>query len=242
MNLGELRQWFVKESGRYDLVVDSTSWLDNGANVYINAAQRMLDRMQESSKSIGRAFKQLESGRQFVAFDACRAILDVWAISSSGRSRLERKSNRELRETYSNLEEMENGSPLYYCPAVLRMAPETDRTMVGEVNAPLQYLDIMIDSHYAYNGVMVYPATDVEITIEVWALFYSTQMTSDDQESYWSVVHPELLVMASQCLLEKFNRNSEGVNDWMLAIQNELRGIDFDLVEEEVHDISQMRG
>jgi hypothetical protein len=54
--------------------------------------------------------------------------------------------------------------------------------------------------------------------------------------------HPELLVMAAQCVLEKFQRNTEGVKDWMEAIKLELNEIDSDLVEEETAEISQMGG
>ena len=37
------RQKFVELSGHYDLVTDTTSWDDNGADFYIDAAEEYLD-------------------------------------------------------------------------------------------------------------------------------------------------------------------------------------------------------
>lgn len=243
MNLGEIRQWFVQESGRYDLVVDSTTWTDNGANRIINAAQRALDRMQTSPKSLGRNFQLVTVGLMSVKFQDCRAIKEVWCTDSvDGRTKLEKKSMEWLREEYNNFTDVDNGTPLYYAPAVLRAAPELFLQNIGTLSGYLSYMDVMYTSHYTYNGVLFMPPADETYMIETWAYFYSTQMTADAHESYWSVNHPEILVMAGQMMLEKFNRNTEGVKDWTAAIQQELTGIDRDLVEEEIADVNQMEG
>jgi len=58
MNLLEIRTEFIKQSGRYDLVTDATSWADNGANFYINSGQDYLDvKGVKVPESEGRLFK-----------------------------------------------------------------------------------------------------------------------------------------------------------------------------------------
>ena len=42
MNLDQFRQYFVLQSGRYDLVVDTVTFANNGANFFINALQDTL--------------------------------------------------------------------------------------------------------------------------------------------------------------------------------------------------------
>ena len=42
--------------------------------------------------------------------------------------------------------------------------------------------------------------------------------------------------------LEEFYRNTEGMRDWIEAINRDLRGIDFDLAFQESAEITSMRG
>ena len=234
MNLLEIRQWFVRVSGNYELVTDETTWADNGANAYISAGQKMLDRMQTTPKSLGRFFKMISAGMYSVTFQDCRSIKEVWAVQSGeGRWKLEKKSMVTLREAFPDMDTIEQGMPLYYTPAVLRAAPELHLESVADFSALTAYLDVNYSSHYAYNGILFLPPADGNYMIEVWGQFYSTVMTADTHESYWSVNHPELLVMATQCVVEKMNRNTEGAKDWLISIQQELEGIDKDLVEED---------
>lgn len=237
MNLFEVRQWFVRESGRYDLVVDTTSWTDNGANAYINAGQRMLDRMLDHRKMLGRNFQEITSGQNTINFTACRAVKSVWLFSSSvTRVKLERKSVTYIRETYADQSESEYGQPLYWAPATFRVAPEIEGTEMESLGIISEYADVMFTDHYAYNGVLFAPISDGTYTLETWGLFYSTELSSDTSTSFWSVNHPELLVMAAQAVLEKFNRNFEGVRDWRLALSEELQTLAFDLAEEDFDD------
>ena len=67
-------------------------------------------------------------------------------------------------------------------------------------------------------------------------------MASDTDVSFWSVVHPEVLIMSSLRMVEVFNRNTEGVRDWDGAIATEMRTIDSDYVDEEIAKIDQMEG
>ena len=52
MNLKEIREQFVKRSGRYDLVSSTTNWTDNGADFFIRNGQKLLDRLEHTQGSI----------------------------------------------------------------------------------------------------------------------------------------------------------------------------------------------
>ena len=61
MNLLQIRQKFRTLSGRHDLVESDGS--DNGADFYINAGQRHLDRLDETQKSPAICYKFCEVNR-----------------------------------------------------------------------------------------------------------------------------------------------------------------------------------
>ena len=244
MNLLEIRQWFVGTSGRYDLVVDTTTYADNGANQYISAAQRYLDReLGPHQKSSARFVKMLAVGEYVVAFGEFRAIKQVWmSIDQIGRWQLEKKTLQWLRESYPNMDTLENGSVEYYCPVSLRITPQF-ATQLPTFDALLAYMgDTLLSQHYAYNGIIFMQPTDSIGMIEIIGEVYSDPLVLDTDESFWSVSHPEVLVMATQMQIEMFSRNSEGVKDWKNSIGLILDGLIKDAVEEESAEINEMEG
>lgn len=243
MNLLQIRTEFIRRSGRYDLVVDTVDFADNGANFYINSGQRFLDRLDTVPKSLGRYFRQCPVGRNYVTFPYCRAIQECWAMISTGRTKLRKIDIQDLREYYSEpVSSVTGGQPLYYAPAVLRVIPESDRLAIGDFEGMLDYSDVMFDKHYEYNGVIFYPPPDVVYVIEVWGMFYSPELSTNTDESFWSVVHPEVLLMAAMHQLEIMYRNTDGANDWLNAIQLEVSGLGKDFVEEHISEVDQMEG
>lgn len=247
MDLSEIRQAFVKRSGRYDLVVAGASppesGADNGANFYINSGQRYLDRLDNLPKSYGRVFKHPSAGYYYVLFQDCRAIKEVWAGNSESRGQLEKKNMADMRTGYPKPPgEYTNGAPLYYSPAFLRAVPETDRMPIDNFEGIIDYADVMFDAHYMYNGVIFMPPTDGTYTIEVWGLFYSPTLSADTDKSFWSEAHPSILLMAAMRELEIVYRNTEGVRDWERAIMTEISNLGRDAAEEESAEVSQIKG
>jgi len=242
MDLLEVRAEFVKRSGRYDLVVDTTDWVDNGANLYINSGQRFLDRLDTVPKSWGRRFIEVTSGEYYVTFQFCRAIKEAWVMNTEARSKLDKQDISDLREFYASpVGELTSGTPVYYAPAVLRPIPDSLTAAASEAISGFD--DILLTStHYEYNGVIFYPPADGTYTIEVWGLFYSPSLDDNDDESYWSITHPEVLLMAAMHQLEIAYRNTEGAKDWLAAINLEVGGIGRDFVEEHIAEVSQMEG
>jgi hypothetical protein len=248
MDLLDVRTWFVQQSGRYDLVVDAVggNWTDAGANRIINAAQRMLDRMGDKDKQLGTNFQLTIAGQKTATFQDCRAIKEIWMTSTvsdtEGRWKLEKKDFQWLRETYPNLSDVDNGKPLYYIKAELRPAPEFHLTDVSLLSGYTKYMDVMYTSHYQYNGIIWAPPCDVQYMLETVGYWYSPTLTNDADENWWTLNHPELLVMGAQMMLEMFARNTEGVKDWKANIDSLLTQFAFDLTEEDIADVDQMEG
>ena len=243
MNLKELRTQFVKRNGRYDLVVDNVDWADNGADFYINAGQRYIDRLDTHHKSEGRNFQPAVSGSYYVTFPYCRAVQEVWMLDGDAQKKLEKIDYDKLRGYYSDRQsQLSTGEPTYYFPAGIRLVPESDRLTVDELDSIVDWTHVIIDPSYNYNAVMFYPPADGNYTIEIAGLFYSPELASDSDSSFFSTVHPEILLMAANRQLEIDYRNSTGVKDWELAIQGEILGLGKDLVEEHIADVDQMEG
>lgn len=243
MNKLQLRQQFVKESGRYDLVVDTTNWVDNGADFYLDAGQRYLERRLGIRKSVARMFQMLTAGQNYITFQYCRSILDVYIADTESRTRLEKKTIVELREDYASMpSDLDTGTPLYYTPAFLRPSPaDPDLTTLAGY---MDYMDILAlpATSQVYDGVLVFPPPSGAFMIEVWGYFYDRVLTSDTDTNQYSELFPEVLLHCALYQLETMNRNSEGAKDWKLAIDDGLLTIDFDAAEEEASDVDCMEG
>lgn len=249
----QVRQMLVKRSGRYDLVVDGEAgdWTDNGANDFINAGQKWLDRHLEYKKDASWLTKTMASGESLVTFDRARYIEQVWiATTTDGRKMLERKPYRWLRENYNDvpLSSVETGEPLYWCPAVVGLAPEqydddaTDLTTAGVVDRDFyQY-----GNHYLTDGIIIMPPADGTYTVQVLARWLSKELSVDADVSFWSVSDPHLLVRAARREIEiDLHRNSQGVQDLEAGLIKDLEDIRLDLIAEEIsgpHESAVMNG
>lgn len=240
MNLLQLRTKLRELSGRFDLVNDDGS--DNGADFFIYEGQRHLDRLDETQKSWGSCFRFIEIGGYAVQFPYCRAIKEVWAMSSSARWQLEKKSLQDLIAAYLTEfpSERNQGTPLYYSPGITRYIPED--ALPADLEDFVGWVDIPSGSANEYNTVIVNVPAEEKICLEIKGLFYTIQLEDDDDENHWSVSHPMLLIMAAQRMMEVNNRNTQGVNDWDNSILGYAKGLGMDLVEELIVEADQMEG
>ena len=153
MNLVEIRETVVKISGRYDLVVDTTNWADNGMDFYINAGQNMLDRLGIIKENEIALAMTLAIGDYSVTFSQrCMSILEVWVSSTTDRSKLEKvKKLSDLKEYYPELvSEITTGTPLYYHPASVRALEAAERDDLGTfLNLALPDVDL------DYRGIII---------------------------------------------------------------------------------------
>jgi hypothetical protein len=238
MNLKQVRREFVRRTGREDLV--HAGYGDNGANLYIQSGQRTLDRMLEMDKSWARAFKTLAAGDYYAIFKGCRAIKRVWIATATDRSILEKVTLQEMRELYTDpLDEIDQGDTLRYCVTPLRVYPDDGTDTIIDLFYGSELAESATEE-FEYQGIIFLPPPEEAATLEVLGLFYSTPLNSDTEESYWTVNHPEILLMAAQYHLEVSYRNSEGAKDWMTSIEFEVKNMEKDFIETEIAEIDQI--
>ena len=238
MDLLQFRQFFADRSGRHDLVDEEYG--DDGLDVVLFEAQKYLDRLDETRQSWAVAFRPLATGEFSVTFEYCRAIKEVWAASpTNGRWQLEKKDLVDIQAGYlgSLPSEMEDGVPLYYSPCITRTVPFQDTIESYE-----DFFSYVSTAGREYNGLIVNVPTDEDISIITKGLFYTPQVTEDDDTNYWLTMHPILLYMSVMRQLEVINRSTQGVKDWDNAIRTEMTQLGFDLVEEIIAEVDQMDG
>lgn len=235
MNLLGIRQKFITFSGRYDLATTEGADdhdTDGGADFFINAGQRFLDRRFQTPKSYGRRFDEVIAGTWYLTFQNCRAIEAVWCNSDDDRWQLKKYDYDVIRRNYPGLVSgTDGGTPGYYCPLVLRSIDATDIDAQGEF-----FNYVMAADDGTYNGILFVPPTDASYVIETIGKFYHDALSDNDDENFWTTVSPDTLIKAALYQLEVSYRNTEGQKDWLAAITIEGRDLEFDAVEQESNE------
>ena len=238
MNLVEIRETVVKISGRYDLVVDTTDWADSGMDFYVNAGQNMLDRMGIIKENEIALAMTLAIGEYSATFSQrCMSILEVWVSSATDRSKLEKtKKLSDLKEYYPELvSEITTGTPLYYSPASVRALEAASRDDLGTfLNLALPDVDL------DYRGIIIGPPTDEARIIEVFGKFYQDELTTDDQENYWTSLAPEILVKAALYQIYTFSGRLKEAETMKAAMGVETVHLDMIGVEEDIAEVDEM--
>ena len=245
MDYKDVRKMFAEKSGRYDLVNDD--WSDNGADFFINAGQKYLDRMQSTGKMKAKEVQSITAGTIIVKCTDLRAILEVSVGNTTdGLTALQRAPLQELRNFYEEqLSGIDRGTPIYYAPCYLRPHADT-ATFTGYYDID----DILVASnHYTYNGLILSPPPDETMYVSIYGLFYSPTLSATvasgtwtQTKSFWTEMHPDILLQAAFYKLEVFYRNTEGAKDWQAALQLDIAGLDHDIVEEDYAGINEMGG
>lgn len=238
MNFAQIKGMLRTLSGRYDLVDDDPA---KTIDTIINSASRFLDRISENQKSYGVHFVAMLTDAFKVSIPYCRSIKEVWIASTTARWQLDKKPVQDIIVEYlSSNDEVESGTSTYYAPTVTRKIPE-DANLTS-FSTYMTYMDTSVDIDHEHNAIVVVPPTDEDVMVEVRGLFYSKAFSDDDDENYWSVNHPTLLVMAALRELEVFNQNKSKVDAWTEAIVTYTTPIEKDLVDEDISEIDQMEG
>jgi hypothetical protein len=190
-DLAEVYNLFIETSGRYDLLTDEDEPSARGL-LYMQAAQRFLDREFAHPQEDAWLFKTLPANETTITFTQCRFVKGVYC------------ENNAIA-----------WQPLFH-----------DVEAVSEDDDDLMHLPL--------KGIEVDPS-ESERSIMVRAAWFSPDITTDlDSRSFWTVQEPLLLVRAMQMQVEVDMRNTQGVNDYIVPLQHELKKIYFDLVAEEM--------
>lgn len=224
MNLLEIRTQFVKLSGRVDLVEDQVNYANDGADFFIQSGQKTLDALLPTQKSSALAIATVSSGDFIIATDA-RSIHGMFLIRDNDdyEGELEQLLPSVYRERfgYKNGLVSENGRPKYFTIERIRDEANVENSTFSQV-------------------IIVGPTPDAFYNIIIDGLYYPKKLVDDEDENFWSINHPDTLIQASLYALERFYRNTQGMNDHMEAIMLDVQGIDYDVAEQEAAITDQM--
>lgn len=241
MTLVELRTQLIKVSGRYDLVVDAVDYADNGANFYINAAIKMLDRLLGLPETKANLYYPLTAGEYSITFQhGCRVIEDVWVNDGESRIQLGKISLGELKYAYNDTAATtDNGVPSYFAIAELRALETTSRDSLGVFLNKTWDED---DTNYNYRGIIIAPPADTNYVVEVSGWFKTATLTEDEDSNYWTLEEDDLLLRTAMYKLEAFGRGTENAKNWLSAIQADVLEIGKDIAQEESNGVTETEG
>lgn len=228
MNLLEIRKNLVEKSGRYDLADED--WNDTGADFYINAGSRFLDRVSDFlPMSKVRRVVNVDKGEFTAYIGDCRYVEDVYAYVSKFRILPLKKISYDqifMRFPYAEIGDIPENYPSLFCPGTFQS--DSNSLFVGSDND--------------YDTLIILPPVQEDVKIIVHGVFYSPKLLNSHDRNFWSQNYPNILVMAAMRELEVFHRNTQGLNDWEMAITREVQQLQMDRVSEEIHGINQMEG
>jgi hypothetical protein len=202
--------------------------------------------MQDTPKTVATYQVDLAANDYKAVFQYNRSIDKVWvtdgsASTNEGRTKLVKVSRDWMKEEYAAPQaSLDTGRPLYYVPAIIGLAPQQSALTSGNFTAEFTYDSEELtlgDDHWDKTGVLFAPPSDGVYTMIVQGKWWSRFLTADANENYWSVNHPELLVLGAMLEMEKARRNTQGVNDMRAAIVDQLRGIDIDLSANDIAEV-----
>lgn len=244
MTLLAVRDKCLTLSGRYDLGTPTAlgTPADNGMNWFINAAQRLLDGLQDTAKSVARYQVDIAAGVRFKELLYCRALLEVSVTNATdGFLPLQRLSASAIKQLYNQdiNTSNPNGAPRFWAPAVIGLSPQQVTLTSGNYTSEFAYnaYDLSFGEHYQKRGVLIYPIPDQTYTLTVEGSFFTRELSDDADKSYWTEVVPEILVFATLATIEQSYNNKEGSRDWLEAVKLRLAGVDQGVIYEESHNV-----
>jgi len=223
MTLSEFRNFFVKMTGRYDLVKqDGEDYADAGANTLINMGVRMLDSMFTHNKSYGKVPVKLKPNQALYMARSMLSIEGIQFSADSGKVTLDHIQEQEIEEKLS-LDGSNSGCPKYYAIAsVVR-----DAFLDNEQSA------------FKRLHFKICPAPDQSYAAQVYGRM-TIPLENDNDTNFWTLNYPETLTSATMYQIERFHRNSQGMRDHMVAIQQDLRNLDYNAIESQMGSNTQM--
>lgn len=102
--------------------------------------------------------------------------------------------------------------------------------------------DVVYGDTFDIGAIMWMPPADTVYTLSILAHFRERSLINSSDKNFWSDQFEEILITASLMMLERFYRNTEGVNDYKRELTDDLRTVGFEVIEEEISGINQMQG
>lgn len=236
-------------SGRADLVTSDgdnvTDYQLGGIDFYINAGLRYLDDQLPTGVGISRYFEEISAGQYHTnSLLNVRYISGVWLYdpTEDARSELTFKTYSWMRKNYTQDWDNETqGTPLYWTPNLISLAPQQKTSVAGDFTYSTELDTITAgDSGYAQSGVIFLPAADGAYELSIVGAFYSQRFDDPSVRNFWTINYPDAVVYATMLKLEHAYRNKQGATDWIVAIDDVIRGIDYNAVEQEMSQVRKV--
>lgn len=216
MNLLEIRQKFIKLSGRADLAKGNNNDTDAGADFFIRSASMDLDLEQDHIHTGASFVKAFAVDDYELDMKHCRLISAVYYEDTDREQvRIDLLSYQKLVKNYPKLGSTTSGTPADYALQPVRRAPEQIAS-----GKPIELI-----------SAIIMPPVDTATTITVHGDFFSYPLTQNDDVNYWSENFDYILVLAALRNMEGFYRNSQGYKDWDLLVKERLEGLDKNLAD-----------
>ncbi len=219
ITLAKVRVRFKEHTGRADLVDATGSDAKKGADWIINRGQRWLDENYYWLKPCRKDDVEIETDASSYEVEDLISVRQIWVTDDEeGKFRLVRMPYDDLIRHYPDPPaEIDASRPIYYATQRLNTSTTTD---------------------YTTSTIYFMPPADADYTLTIQAYYYEPVLTSESDSTFWTEIHPELLVLASAMILEQQYRNTEGVKDMMGAIRLHVMGLEKHVVEEELSQLA----
>ena len=233
MDFDTLVELFKEWSGRIDLDDDTIL-------LYLNSGQRFLDDLTDFQSNPSRYLYSGSIGQSFVSLTAQAKTIDkLNLIVGSEINRVSYIPLPELQLLSNTLPAyIDSGLPKYWTLAQIRKV--SSEVLKAEDKGKLAIVESGTVSDKL--GVLFNCPIDKDYTIDISGKFFSPVLTDVENDTFWSIQYPMTLIYAGLYKLDVGYKNGEGAKDWLVAIQNDLSGVDRNVAEQISSSISQMRG
>ncbi len=232
MNLSEIRGLLLSGTGGLDIDMPAI-------NLFINAGQKLLDRMSDFPHGQAEIPFTVNRGDYFLIFPTrVRIVHNCWlreTITDKGDP-LNKRDYIVLRAMYPDPAlESDWSRPRDYAftTSIIASLGSPD---VSQLSMPAEDVPLSSDDPYDYKGIVLGPTPDATYLVNILVTAYSKPLIKDDDESFWSKHHPTALFNAAMFKIEGFLRNASSAKDYLGAAQQEIGGINFDQISDELQD------
>tara|TARA_R100001244_G_scaffold123764_1_gene93477 strand:- start:1853 stop:2593 length:741 start_codon:yes stop_codon:yes gene_type:complete len=228
----QVRTELIDISGRFDLVVNTSAYADAGADIYINKGQRLLEQLVPTWNDLSRRVVALAINDKYIELESTvRSIDEVILVKVSDGSRLSLSElpYNQIYNSYSDL--TVSGAPSYWCRHITRPAPQQES---GFNPAAFDGTEAMMSTEADFVDnirLLLNVPVSVAYSAHVFGMFYANDLSGDSDTSYWTSVHPHILVLAALYQMEVHYRNVEDAANMLRELRLQLREVDKDNVQ-----------
>jgi len=225
MTLQEIRKQFIEQSGRYDLGIQQTdgTFLDNGANYYINSGLRMLGGFIDVPAAEYIKTTSIVAGENTLSISKVATVTKLMYRSNGG---------------------VDEGSwfPLIYVPFnefinTYPAALNDDADTTAYTGLECFTVMSAVDDTTTFASRSIVLNCRLTDALEFKYMYTLIQKLSAETDiNFYTINYPELVVDASCYRLEASYRNTEGMKDWMNAMRPTLDAIDNATVRQMLQD------